>query len=319
MGGLALVSHTAEIPPEHGSPLTAVPIAAWSFLAGVGQWLFPWRLSPDYVELEHAALGWAAAAVIALSAVGAWRLRARQPWLAAGVLGAIAAYLPTSGLLPISNLRADRYFYLPSLGLALATAAGLAWLVARVPALRGRSFELPRWWLLVAVLVAALGARARHQARVWRDDLTLWTHATRVQPGASRAWTALAEARLRRGLLPGAHAAVDHSLRLADDPHARELLGIVLMEEGDLDGAHRELERALAQAEPHHRAEWLNNLGTAELRLGRLDAALARFQEARRLAPDYEAAWLNAARTLQQKGDLEGARRLLQSRPATGP
>jgi tetratricopeptide (TPR) repeat protein len=315
MGGPGVVSHTAEIPPEHASPLQAVPIAAWSFLGGLGQWLFPWRLSPDYVELEHAALGWLALGAIALAAVLAWRLRARQPWLALGLLGAIAAYLPTFGFLPISNLRADRYLYLPSLGLALATAAVLAWL----PGLRGRTWEVPRVWLVVAILVAALGARTRQQARVWHDDLTLWTHATRVQPGASRAWTALAEARLRRGLLPGARVAVERALDLSGDPHARELHGIVLMEQGELTAAHAELERALAAAEPHHRAEWLNNLGTCEVRMGLLDSALARFEEARRLAPDYEAAWLNAAHTLQQKGDLEGARRLLQSRPATGP
>jgi Tfp pilus assembly protein PilF len=87
------------------------------------------------------------------------------------------------------------------------------------------------------------------------------------------------------------------------------------MEEGELAGAHRALERALAGAESHHRPEWLNNLGVCELRLGQRDAALARFQEARRLAPLYQQAWLNAARTLQEKGDAEGARRLLQNRP----
>jgi tetratricopeptide (TPR) repeat protein len=320
MGGPALVSHTAEIPPEHRTPLAALPIAAWSFASGVGQWLVPRGLSPDYVELEHQALGWAALGLIALAAVGAWRLRTRQPWIALGVLGAIAAYLPTFGLLPISNLRADRYFYLPSLALALATAALVSLLVSRVSWLRRRTFEVPRAWLLVTLLVAGLGARTRHQVRIWHDDLTLWTHATRVQPAASRAWTLLAEARLRRGLLPGARAAVEQSLIIADDPHARELLGIVLMEQGDLDDAHRELERALAGAEPHHRAEWLNNLGACELRMGRVDEALSRFQEARRLAPDYEAAWLNAARALQQKGDREGARRLLQERPGgAGP
>jgi hypothetical protein len=320
MGGAGLVSHTAELPPEHRHLLTAVPIGAWSFLCGLGQLVFPWRLSPDYVELEHPVLGWAALVVIALAAAGAWRLRSRQPWLALGVLGGIAAYWPTLGLVPISNLRADRYLYLPALPLSLAVAALLGLLVARVPALRGRTFEVPRPWLVLALLVALLGARTRQQARVWRDDLTLWTHATRIQPGASRAWTALSEARLRRGLLPGAHAAVEHSLAIADDPHARELFGIVLMEEGDLAGAHRALERALATAEPHHRAEWLNNLGACELRLGQVDAALARFQEARRLAPDYEQAWLNAARALQEKGDPEGARRLLQERPGgAGP
>ena len=317
MGAAALVSHTAEIPPLHRSPLTAVPIAAWSFLCGVGQLLVPWRLSPDYAELEHIGLGWAALALILVAAALAWRVRARQPWLSAGVLGGIAAYLPTFGLLPISNLRADRYLYLPALPLSLAAAALLALAVARVPALRGRTFEVPRAWLVPALLVAILGARTRQQARVWHDDLTLWTHATRVAPQASRAWTALAEARLRRGLLPGAHAAVTHSLALADDPHARELLGIVLLEEGDLPAAHQSLERALGAAELHHRPEWLNNLGECELRMGRLDQALGRFNEARRLDPSYDQAWLNAARTLQQKGDLEGARRLLQGRPGS--
>src|SRR6185436_14342059 len=103
-------------------------------------------------------------------------------------------------------------------------------------------------------------------------------------------------------------------------PHARELLGIVQLEEDDLAGAHRSLERALGAAEPHHRPEWLNNLGECELRMGRLDEALARFDEARRLAPGYDQAWLNAARTLQKKGDAEGARRLLRGRPLSdGP
>ena len=63
------------------------------------------------------------------------------------------------------------------------------------------------------------------------------------------------------------------------------------------------------------RPEWLNNLGYCELRLGLPDAALEHFAEARLLAPHYDPAWLNAARALQQKGDWEGARRLLQMRP----
>jgi len=320
-GGLALVSHTAEIPPAHRALSQAVPEAAWSFLSGVGQLLVPWRFSADYAELDRPAVGWAALAVIVSGTTLAWRARTRQPWLSLGVLGGIAAYLPTFGLLPISNLRADRYLYLPALPLSLAVATLLVRGLARVPALRGQTFGMARSWLVLAALVLAMGLGTRQQARFWHDDLTLWTHAVRVAPGASRAWSALAEARLRRGLLPGARTAVERSLSLADDPHAHELHGIVLMEDGDLAGAHRALELALAGAELHHRPEWLNNLGVCELRLGRRDAALARFAEARRLAPLYESPWLNAARTLQEKGDAEGARRLLQTRPhgADGP
>jgi protein O-mannosyl-transferase len=318
MGGPALVSHTAEIPPAHRSLLFAVPQAAWSFVAGLGQLLVPWRFSADYPELQRLALGWLALALIAVGAALAWRARGRRPWLALGVLGGIAGYLPTFGFLPISNLRADRYLYLAALPLSLAVASVLVPGLNRVAWLRGHSLGLPRAWLLIGLVVLGLGLRTRQQARVWRDDLTLWSHATRVAPGASRAWTALAEARLRRGHLPGARAAVERGLSLADDPHARELLGIVLMEEGDLAGAHRALQQALDGAEPHHRAEWLNNLGVCELKLGRPEAALARFEEARKLAPSYEAAWLNSARALQQKGDVEGARQLLRGR-ARGP
>jgi hypothetical protein len=304
MGGLALVSHTAEIPVENASLSRAVPQAAWSFLCGLGQLLVPWRFSADYAGLPGGTaglvLGWSTAGLLLATGVLAWRSGARHRWMALGYLGALAAYLPTFGVVAISNLRADRYFYLASLPLCLLLAVALVAAAERAAWLRGRPvLGLPRPWLVAAVLLAALGARARVQARVWRDDLTLWTHATRVEPGASRAWTALAEARLRRGSLPGARAAVETSLALADDPHARELFGIVLMEAGELERAHLELERALAAAEPHHRPEWLNNLGLCELRLGRLDEALARFDEVRRLAPGYQPARLNAARALE--------------------
>jgi tetratricopeptide (TPR) repeat protein len=316
-GAAGVVSHTAELPAEQRLWWLAIPRAAWSFACGLGQWIFPWRFSPDYAELPRSqvALGWLAAIAILGLAIAAFRARHRAAALSIAVLAAVAAYLPTLGLVAISNARADRYFYLPSLPLALALTLVLGKASQRFRSLDGTLFELPRRWLVFGVLVIGLGMRARHQGRIWHDDLALWTHATAVQPAASRAWTALAEARLRRHQLTGARAAVDRSLALADDPHAHELRGIVLMEADELAAAHDELARALAAAEPHHRAEWLNNLGFCELRLGQLDAALVRFAEARRLSPTYAAPWLNAAQALERQGDSEGARRLRQSRP----
>jgi tetratricopeptide (TPR) repeat protein len=316
-GAWGIVSRTAEVPPEQRAWATAVPRAAWSFAAGIGQWLCPWRFSPDYAELPRAQLpgGWVAVAAIVLTA--AWAFRARQrSGVAIAVLVAIAAYLPTFGLVPISNPRADRYFYLPS----LALAAALAWLLwgaaERLAWWRGPAvLGVARPWLVLGGLLMILGVRSRHQGRAWHDDLTLWTHATAVQPQASRAWIALAEARLRRGLLPGARVAVERSLALGEDPHGRELRGIVLLEAGDLSAAHADLEQALAAADPHHRAEWMNNLGYCELRLGRLEQALERFAAARALSPSYVAPWINGARALELQGNTAGARRLLQEQP----
>src|SRR5207247_2202123 len=151
-----------------------------------------------------------ALAAIVLGALTAWRVRRTHRWLALGLLGGLAAYLPTFGLIPLTNLRADRYFYLPSLPLSLALAALLLALVARVPLVRdGLAFDLPRPWLAVAAVLMVLGVRSLHQGRIWRDDLALWSHATRVAGDSSRAWNNLAEAHLRRGDLRGAHAAVE--------------------------------------------------------------------------------------------------------------
>ncbi len=308
MGAPMLVSRTVEVPAENR---LAVPAAAWAFLRGASNLVVPKHLSPEYEDAPR-LLGWLALAVI----VGAVAVSRRlPPWTRLAVLGGVAAYLPTSGLVPLANVRADRYMYLPSLALFLGLAdlllrgvQRLAW--ARRPPL----FELPRPMLIVGAFVVVFGLRTLRQGRYWRDDLSLWTRAAAVAP-TPRAFTALAEAQLRHGQTVTALKTVRHSLTLADDPHGRELLGIILMQQGDLAGARRELEAALAGTEPHHRAEALNNLGYCELQLGLTDEALARFLEAQRLAPEYDRPWLNAARAYEQKNDRASARRALRALP----
>jgi tetratricopeptide (TPR) repeat protein len=155
--------------------------------------------------------------------------------------------------------------------------------------------------------------------RIWRSDLTLWGHATRQAPGAPRAWSGLAEANLRAGLLDPALEAARRSLTLSDDFHGRELLGIILMERGDLTGARRQLEDALAQGAEHHRPELLNDLGACELALGLVGTALGRFEEARRLAPHYDRPWLNGARALTGQGRRDEALALLEAAVLAAP
>jgi tetratricopeptide (TPR) repeat protein len=316
MGGVGIVSHTAEIPAPHRSLLHALPQGAWGFATGVAGLLLPvFRLSPEY---DEGPVGWGVMVLVGAALLVAWRLRRRYPLLALGVLGAWVAYLPTAGLVPLSNLRADRYLYLPSLPLLLAAAGLLVAGLERV--LRGPPlFELPRPWIALAVLLVVLGLRTRVQGRVWRNDLTLWSQGTAVAPRSPRAWNALAEARLRAGQRTAALEAARRSLALAEDAQGRELLGIALMESGDLTGARRELERALAASPAQHRPELLNNLGACELELGLLDQALARFAAARRLEPSYDRPWLNAARALQKASRADEALALLQQMTEAQP
>jgi tetratricopeptide (TPR) repeat protein len=324
MGGVGVVSRAAEIPETQRSLVHAPPQGARSLVAMLGQLAWPRGLSPVYPEpasTPGAALaGWLCLALLVATAVLAFRARRRHPLLALGVLGGLLASLPTMGIVPLSNLRADRYAYAPSLAIFLVVATAL---VAGLQAARwmrgGPLFDLPRPWLAIAALLLLLGLLTMRQGRLWRSDLALWEEATRRDPASPDAWSALGEARLRAGLPEGALEAVRRALTLADEPHARELLGIVLMERGDLPAARRALAAALAAAPAHHRAELLNDLGACELRLGLVDLALHRFEEARTLAPGYDRPWLNAARVLESRGQDEQALALLRALLVAAP
>ncbi len=326
IGGAAVVSHTAVIPAAHENRPRTVLHGAWVLVRGMAQLWLPLGLSPEYDEIPTGSAslvaGALSAAGLAIAAVVAFRRRAQQPWVALGIVGGIVAYLPTSGIIPISNLRADRYLYLPALPLLLGSCSLVLDLVRRSRWLAGRPFlDMPRLWLGMGLAFVALGTVTLSHARTFRDDIALWTAATKKAPTSPRAWSALGEARMRGGSTIAALAAVQESLRLEPDwGHTRQLLGIISMQQGTLERAHAELETALALGVPD-RAELLNNLGYCELRLGRFDAAIARFEESARLAPRYDRPLLNAAKAYEKLGQrersLETLRRLVARIPTS--
>ena len=312
LGDPTLVSHTAELATiDRG---LAVPLGALTWFIGLGQFLWPLRLSPEYADLSPGpatlALGWAALAVMLAALVLVLWQRRRLGWPGLGLALSIVAYLPHLGLVALTNTRADRYFYLPSAGWCLALAVPLSLLLAR----------RPRWGAAAAgVLMLLLGMRATAQARVWRSERSVFTAAVQMAPGVPRAWLGLARAELHAGRTLPALAAAERARALADDAQARETLGLIRMRQGDFAAARTDLLRALAGARPAHRARVLNNLGYVEAQLGQSDQALARFAEARALAPLFDRPWLNTAEVQRRRDDLVGARRTLQALVAAIP
>jgi tetratricopeptide (TPR) repeat protein len=210
----------------------------------------------------------------------------------------------------LTNARADRYFYLPAMGWCLALAVAVAALLVR----RQRAAAMA-----AAGLILALGLRAAAQARVWRSERSVFSAAVRMAPGVPRAWLGLARAELHAGRTLAALTAAERARALADDAQARETLGLVRMRQGDLTGARADLLRALIGARAGHRARVLNNLGYIEAQIGELDQALARFAQARALAPTFDRPWLNAADVHRRRQDLPAARRVLEGLVAAIP
>ncbi len=230
----------------------------------------------------------------------AWRTRARAPWFAFGSALFLGMLVPVIGLVPVGDQAlADRYTYLPSIGLWIAVVWGLARRAERLRALRA----------LAGVGVLALAGcclLTARQVRYWRDDVTLFSRALELDPRNAVAHKNLGKALLAKRDVA---AAIEHLRAAAGlEPRYAEAwwnLGIALGMSGDfaasIDALTRARELAPWVAEIHY------NLGVAQLASKRGDEAFESFERTLALAPAHVGAHGNLGRLLRQRGRIEEA------------
>jgi Flp pilus assembly protein TadD len=229
------------------------------------------------------------------------RERRERPWLAIGWLWFAGMLVPMIGVVQVgAQAWADRYAYLPLVGLHIA----VAWSVAEIVERRPRSIAIVA--PAVAIALAGLAVATWRQAGTWKDSRTLFTHALAVTSHNPVAETHLGTLLNVAGDLDGAEARYREALRLAPE-HADALsaLGIVYAKRGDLVQAAEQFERAIAAAPEHADAQ--HNLGLVLRARGDLAGAEGRFREAVRLRPDFAKAWLALGQVREARGDRSGA------------
>jgi tetratricopeptide (TPR) repeat protein len=157
-----------------------IAIALVGYASYLGQTFWPFDLAALYQLPEgRDSYPWwqpvgAAGLLVALTGI-AWRLRRPAPYLLVGWLWFLGGLLPVSGLFQAGpQARADRFTYLPHIGLFLA----LVWVAADLVA----KFHLPRGVVIStsAVILAALVVRTSDQLGHWRNNLSLWQHTVAV-------------------------------------------------------------------------------------------------------------------------------------------
>jgi tetratricopeptide (TPR) repeat protein len=155
-------------------------------------------------------------ALAALGALAVWLVvrRRRVPWTFFCAAWFALALLPESNAIPLAQLRADRFLYLPLLGPAIWIATGLA----RLPAL------LPAAWpgcLAVrvpgAALVAVFAVTTHDSAAVWRSDVTAWTRVAERHPWSATAFLLLGHAHVAANDPERAAAAYRRAVELQPD------------------------------------------------------------------------------------------------------
>jgi tetratricopeptide (TPR) repeat protein len=191
-----------------------------------------------------------------------------MPWLLVGWLWYLGTLVPVIGLVQVgSQAMADRYTYLPLVGIFVAVAFGLERAATRSPRARAALG-------VGAVLVlAALSAATWRQIACWRDQESLFRHSLAATGQNARAEHLLSQGLIAAGKLEEAlpHAAAAAGLD-PENARAHRNLGYVLYRLGRVDEAIAAFERAIA-LDPGY-AEAHGNLGIAYGRKGRFaDAA----------------------------------------------
>jgi tetratricopeptide (TPR) repeat protein len=309
-GGSAVVS-LATVPLHYR--LKNVPLAYVEYLEKI---FWPAKLAVFYPLPDKIPVAAAIAAVTALLAitVAAWQLRRTKPYLLTGWLWFIGMLVPVIGLVQVGGAAlADRYSYLPAVGIFIAVTLGASELAAR--------FKISNSVLagIAISILAACVVTMEMQLRHWRNSVTLFQHAlamttdndivrdnlgvaleresrfaeaaeqyrgaARLEPDRYQGHHHLANMLDRLGRPAEALAEHREAVRLGPEVQfLHHVLGLTLLTAGQTDEAFKEFSEA-ARLDPHY--PWPHiELAKIYLRQNRADDTLNELRTALRIDPD---------------------------------
>jgi tetratricopeptide (TPR) repeat protein len=252
-----------------------------SYCRYLGKTFWPTDMAVLYPYPGEWPMGQVLLAAVLLAAVSwwCWRLRRRQPFLLTGWLWFLGTLVPVIGLVQAGKqAMADRYTYLPLLGIFIAVVWGVFELAAR---LRRRNIILTTAGAAVIVLCALLTWR---QLGYWKDSVTIYRHTLAVTTNNAVIHYNLGTTLCEAGKLDEAIGQFQEAIRIRPNfAGPRNNLAVALVDLGRLDEAIGQYAEAL-HLEPDN-ANTHFNLAVACFKQGLLDDALRQFQEAARLNP----------------------------------
>jgi protein O-mannosyl-transferase len=227
----------------------------------------------------------------------------RRPWLAIGWLWYIGTLIPVIGLVQVGNQAyADRYTYLPLIGVFVALAWGaIEWASPSRPRVAGVS-------LAFGAALVACGVATHIQLQHWENSESLFRQALAATDKNYLAHHNLAYALAAAGKWDEAQVHYEQALAILPTYHEAHLnLGILLLAKGSLDQAAEHLLLAL-KSNPDS-VEGHYNYGVVLGRQGKDEAAIVEFGKTTELQPDHLNAHYNLGLALAKLGRLQNAER----------
>lgn len=274
-----------------------------SFLNYIKNMFLPVRLAilypyPEILPIWHVL---AAGFLIIGSFIIVIRKSGKYPYLMTGWLWYMGTLVPVIGLVQVGlQSMADRYTYIPLIGLFIIITWGISDIIQKFPFRRSMAggFSI--------LIIAALMISTRLQTGYWRNTETLLEHTIRVTEKNYLAYNGLGVALIELGRTKEGIDNLHNALQFKYDyAEAHKNLGIVLASQGRFDEAILHYEEALKispDSEILH-----NSIGITLFKKGNIEESIAHFSEAIRIWPDYVRAHNNLGIALASQGNIQGA------------
>ena len=274
-----------------------------SYVNYIGKMLWPCCLSVFYPHPGLSPLWQVTSGCLFLATMFflIFRYGRKYPYLAVGWLWFVGTLIPVIGLVQVGSQRmADRYTYMPLIGLFIIIAWGIPDLLRQLAHLK-----ITLTMLVILTLSACMFA-TWIQVSYWRNDITLFQHALDVTDNNYIAHNNLGLALARQGQLDQAKHHYYESLRIEPShKRAHNNLGIVLSVENNQNEAIKHFKAAI-KADPDYEAA-LNNLGFVLYNQGKLKEAITYYSLALNKDHTFIVAHNNLVKALIQQGKIKEA------------
>ena len=287
-----------------------------SYARYLGKTFWPTKLVLPYPHPLKLYPSWQVGAAVALLLlITAIVLCARDKrYLAVGWFWFLGSLVPMIGLVQVGEqAMADRYAYIPFLGLFLMTV----WLIADWTAAWNRTRQIPARWLAIPAVccLLALASLTYRQVGYLHDTEALWRRALALTQDNYIAQGALAGVLHKQGKTEEAIEHIRAALAIRpDDWPANLILAAYEQSQGDTAAATARYQMvALRASKPSQRAAAYNDLGTAYRQTGDLLRAKEAFEQSLRLVPSQPMLMVTLGLIAQKNGDLPEAVRQYSS------
>jgi Tfp pilus assembly protein PilF len=342
-GAVSVVTLVSQQQGHAVRSLTSLPAglrlanAAWTYMAYMGRMFWPAKLAVYYPYSHHVSGSHLLVASVVLAGITILAVRwfRSYPYVAIGWFWYLGTLVPVIGLVQVGGQSsADRYTYLPAIGLTIILAWGAVDLLKHYPHARKAIAAAAVAAVCICLVLTAI------QVSYWANSGLLFQHAADVTAGNYIADNNMADYYLTQMRTEEARAPVMEALRLNPSyPEAHVNLATILRRTGQMGESEREYREAIrlqpinagahagygalllqegragdavgefarvVELQPED-AEGRYNLGRVLAGVGRFDQGVAQLNEAIRLRPDYAEAHHSLAVALAGRGRLNEA------------